>query len=174
MKQEETVFFKRLERCFWGIWVLFPFLLSFAIHYMWTSPYAFFNDADAPRAIVSTFSFGGQMLVSVEMLIHISFYVALMVLMHMLVRRFARGKMLMSATLGTMKNIAWLLLAYVCIEMPLYNLNMYLLHSFGDLPSWEPLYYLDVMSLALALTLFALRILIRHAIALQEDVDLTV
>jgi hypothetical protein len=49
-----------------------------------------------------------------------------------------------------------------------------LLHRFGDLPSWEPVYFLDVMSLALALTLFALRILIRHAIALQEDADLTV
>jgi hypothetical protein len=174
MKQEETVFFKHLERCFWGLWALAPFLLSLAIHYTWTLPYAILDDANAPKAIASTFSFAGQMLVSVEMLIHIGFYVALVALMHILVRRFARGQMLMSATLSTMKNIAWLLLAYACIEMPLYNFNMYLLHRFGDLPSWEPLYFLDVMSLALALTLFALRILIRHAIALQEDADLTV
>jgi uncharacterized membrane protein YagU involved in acid resistance len=172
--REETVFFKRLERCFWALWALAPFLLSLAIHYTWTSPYAILDDSDASKAIVSTFSFSGQLLVSVEMLIHVGFYVMLVALMHMLVRRFARGQMLMSATLGTMKSIAWLLLAYAFIEMPLYNLNMYLLHRFGDLPSWEPVYFLDVMTLALALTLFALRILIRHAIGLQKDVDLTV
>jgi hypothetical protein len=174
MKQEEAIFFKRLERCFWGLWALALFPLSFAIHYTWASPYAILDDADAPRVIVSEFSFGGQVLVSVEMMIHIGFYVALMALMHILVRRFARGQMLMLATLGTMKNIAWLLLAYACIEVPLYNLNMYLLHRIGDIPSWEPSYFVDAMRLALALTLFALRILIRHAIALQEDADLTV
>lgn len=172
--KEETVFFKRLERCFWALWALAPFLLSLAIHYTWTSPYAISDDADASRMIVSTFSFGGQLLVSVEMLVNVGFYVILIALMHMLVRRFARGQMLMSATLGAMKSIACLLLAYAFIEIPLYNLNMYLLYRLGDLPSWEPFYFLDVMSLALALTLFALRILIRHAIDLQEDVDLTV
>jgi len=110
----------------------------------------------------------------VEILIHTGLYVTLMVLMHALVRRFTRGQMLISMTLGTMKNIAWLLLANAFIGIPLYNLNMYLLSRWGDLPAWEPIYLIDPMSLALALTLLALRILIRHAIRLQEDVDLTV
>lgn len=174
MKQEETLLLQRLERYFWGLWALAPFLLSLAIYYTWSYPYVVGKDIATQQALVSSFSFGGQLLVGMEMLIHIGLYVALMVLMHSLVRRFTRGQALISATLRTMKNIAWLLLAYAFIGMPLYNLNMYLLFRWGDLPAWEPIYFIDAMSVALALTLLALRILMRHAMQLQEDVDLTV
>ena len=174
MKHEEALFLQRLERCFWGLWALAPFLLCLAIYYTWSYPYVVGKDLETQKTIVSSFSFGGQLLVGVEMLIHTALYVALVVLMHSLVRRFTRGQMLISATLSTIKKIAWLLLAYAFITMPLYNFNMYLLYLWGDLFTWEPFYFIDAMSLALALTLFALHILIRHAIRLQEDVDLTV
>lgn len=174
MKHEETLLLLRLERCFLGLWVLAPFLLSLAIYYTWSYPYVVGKDVETQKTLVSSFSFGGQLLVGVELLIHVGLYVTLVVLMHSLVRRFARGQMLVCATLRTIKNIAWLLLAYACIAMPLYNLNMYLLSRWGDIPTWEPIYFIDAMSLALALTLFALHILIRHAMRLQEDVDLTV
>ena len=174
MKHEEALFLLRLERCFWGLWALAPFLLCLVIYYTWSYPYVVGKDLETQKTIVSSFSFGGQLLVGVEVLIHTALYVTLVVLMHSLVRRFTRGQMLISATLRTIKNIAWLLLAYAFITMPLYNFNIYLLFLWGDLPTWEPFYFIDAMSLALALTLFALHILIRHAIRLQEDVDLTV
>ena len=174
MKHEETLLLQRLERCFWGLWALAPFLLCLAIYYTWSYPYVVGKDVDMQKTIVSSFSFGGQLLVGVEMLIHIGLYVTLVMLMHSLVRRFMHGQMLILATLNTIKSIAWLLLAYALITLPLYNFNMYLLSRRGDLPAWEPVYFIDVMSLALALTLFALHTLIRHAIRLREDVDLTV
>ncbi len=174
MKHEETLLLQRLERYFWGLWALAPFLLSLAIYSIWSRPYVVGNDITTQKNLVSSFSFDGQLLVGAEMLIQIGLYVVLMVLMHSLVRRFTRGQMLISATLRTMKNIAWLLLANAFIGIFLYNLNMYLLFRWGDLPSWEPIYFIDTMSIALALTLLALRILIRHAMRLQEDVDLTV
>jgi hypothetical protein len=174
MKREEILLLQQLERCFWGLWALAPFLLGLAIYYTWHYPYAFGQDIEVSKNFVSSFSLGGQLLVGMELLIHTALYVILMGLMHALVRRFTRGQMLISITLSTMKNIAWLLLVSVFIGVLLYNLNLYLLFRWGDLPSWQPLYFIDVMSLALALILLALRILIRHAMRMQEDVDLTV
>ena len=60
------------------------------------------------------------------------------------------------------------------VEILFYNLNGYLLYRLGDIPAWQPLYALQVMLVALGLFLFALQMLIQHAVALQKDVDLTV
>jgi hypothetical protein len=87
MKHEDKLLLQRLDRCFWGLWALFPFLLSLAVYYTWSYfPYAVVTGVEPQKIYVSSFSFGGQWLVGVEMLVHISLYVTLMVLMHRLVR----------------------------------------------------------------------------------------
>ena len=174
MHQEERLVFKRIERGFWLLWAIAPILLLLCIHYAWSYAYAPPIDGEAGTIPVSSYSFRGQLLVAIDMFINVAICVTLVTLMHRLVRRFARGEMLISATLRTMNNIAWLMLIYALMEIPFYNLNIYLLYSWGDLTTWQPVYFIDVMGLAFALTLFALRTLISHAIRLKEDVDLTV
>jgi hypothetical protein len=172
--QEEQLVFKRIERGFWLLWALAPILLALSVHYLWSYPYSLVVDVDGRTIPVSAFSFRGQLLVAMELFVNAGICIAVVVCMHRLVRCFVRGDMLISATLQTMNTIAWLLLAYAILGIPLYNLNVYLLYRWGDLPAWQPVYFIDVMGLAFALTLFALRTLIRHAIRLKEDVDLTV
>ncbi len=174
MQQEDRRVFKRIERGFWLLWAMAPILLLLCIHYTWIYPYAPPMDGDVSTIPVSKFSFGGQGLVAIELFINAGICLTLVVLMHRLVRCFTRGEMLISATLRTMNNIAWLMLFLSLIQIPLYNLNLYLLYRLGDLSAWQPVYFVDAMGLAFALTLFALRALISHAIRLKEDVDLTV
>lgn len=176
MEQSEKVLFKRLDRLFWGLWLLAPFLLWQAIHLTWTMPYYPFGDEagceKGPAAV--TFSMQGQLLVVLAFVMAIGFYGALIMLMHRLVRRFRQGEMLISTTLDTINKMAWIFIAIAVISILHYNLNLYLLYRLGDLPKWQPFYTLDMLSIALGLMLFGLRILIQHAIDLQEDVDLTV
>ena len=174
MHQEDRLVFKRIERGFWLLWAIAPMLLALCIHYSWIYPYSLVLDGEGRTIPVSEFSFRGQLLVALEMLINAGICITLVVCMHRLVRCFARGDMLISATLRTMNTIAWLLLSYAFIGISLYNLNLYLLYRWGDLSAWHPVYFIDAMALAFALTLFALRTLISHAIRLKEDVDLTV
>ena len=174
MRQEEQLVFKKIERGFWLLWAIAPILLVLSVHYTWSYPYALMMEGDGRTLPVSSFSFRGQLLVAVELLMNIGICIALVVCMHRLVRCFARGEMLIVATLRTMHMIARLMLVYALMGISLYNLNLYLLYRWGDLPAWQPVYFIDVMALAFALTLFALRALIRYAIRLKEDVDLTV
>jgi len=176
MQQSEKVIFKRLDWIFWGLWLVAPFLLWQAIHLTWTMPYFPFGDetgcGKGPAA--ASFSIQGQVLVALAFVMGIGFYAALIILMHRLVRRFKQGEMLISATLETINKMAWIFIAIAVVSILHYNLNLYLLYRLGDLPKWQPFYTLDMLSIALGLMLFGLRILIKHAIALQEDVNLTV
>ncbi|NOT15067.1 MAG: hypothetical protein HOP21_05730 [Methylotenera sp.] len=176
MKQSEKVIFKRIDMIFWGLWLLAPFLLWQAIHFTWTMPYYPFGDeVDCARGpAAASFSALGQGLVALAFVMGIGFYAALIILMHRLVRCFKRGEMLISATLDTINKMAWIFIAIAVISILHYNLNLYLLYRLGDLPKWQPFYTLDMLSIALGLMLFGLRILIQHAIVLQEDMNLTV
>lgn len=176
MQQAEKVIFRRIDMIFWGLWLLAPFLLWQAIHLAWTMPYyPFGGEAGCLKgAAAATFSAQGQFLVALAFVIGIGFYAVLIILMHRLVRRFKQGEMLISATLDTINKMAWIFMAIAVISILHYNINLYLLYRLGDLPKWQPFYTLDMLSIALGLMLFGLRILIQHAIALQEDVNLTV
>lgn len=174
MIQEDSLVLKRLNLCFWGIWLFVPLLVGVFINHAWTAPYVMLDGVETATTIPSFFSFKGQVLVAIELLFNVVLYLALVALMHRLVGRFAIGQAMIVNTLHTMQIIAWLLLASACIGELLSNLNMFLLFRLGDIPSWEPIYFIDLKDLALSLTLFALRILIRHAIVLKEDNDLTV
>ncbi len=175
MKNKEIIIFKRLEYGFWVLWLISPFLLSMAIYYIWfVYPYEVPAAGASASAMVTSFSALGQALVALELAVNAGFYIGMVALMHSLVRRFARGEMLLSATLSTMQRIAWLFLVYGIIGTPLYNGVMYLLHQLGDLQEWDPSFFIDVLSIAIALMMFALRVLIAHAITIKEDHDLTV
>jgi len=174
MIHEDALILKRLNQCFWGLWLLVPLLIYLFAHNVWTSPYVFEPNLDPGMATPASFSVQGQLLVGLELCFNIGLYLLLVALMHRLVGRFAVGQAMMAATLRTIQIIAWLLLASGLVGPLLANLNLFLLFKLGDLPSWEPLYFIDLKDLALSLTLFALRILIRYAIELKEDHDLTV
>jgi Na+-translocating ferredoxin:NAD+ oxidoreductase RnfA subunit len=163
-----------LDAIFWCIWLLAPFLIWQSFDAIWARPYSYEEFGDMQSPIVATFSMQGKLLVGLASGLEMVQDVATLVLMHRLVRQFKRGDMLIAATLRTMKYIAWIAIAMSIIEILVYNLNSYWLYRLGDVPTWQPLYTINLMILAVGIFLLALKMLIEHAIALQKDVDLTV
>ncbi len=173
MKRMKPSTFKWLDAVFWMIWLLAPFLIWQAFQAIWAHPYSY-QQYDVGPPNVAAYSALGKLLVVLASGLGMVQEVATLVLMHRLVRQFQRGDMLIAATLRTMKYIAWIAMIMPVIEILFYNLNTYWLYRLGDIPAWQPLYTINVMMLALGLFLYALYMLIQHAIALQKDADLTV
>lgn len=173
MKRMKPSTFKWLDAVFWIIWMLAPFLIWQAFQAIWSHPYSY-QQYDVGPPNVEVYSALGKLLVALASGLGMVQEIATLVLMHRLVRQFQRGDMLIAATLRTMKYIAWIAMIMPVIEILFYNLNTYWLYRLGDIPAWQPLYTINVMMLALGLFLYALHLLIQHAIALQKDADLTV
>ncbi len=174
MKQSDLKNFQWLEKTFWGLWLLAPFLITLAIFETWSNNYVDLNTVPEYSTAVLNFSSMGQVLVGIELFIAIDVYCGLVVLMHLLVRKFGKEQGLVHSTLDTIHLIAWVLLIYTIIEIPLFNLNCFLLYKIGDLPIYEPVWFIDIVSVAFSLMLLALRILLKEAVFLREDADLTI
>lgn len=174
MKPMRSDTFRWLDAVFWGIWLMAPFLIWQEFSSIWSHPYSYGQFVDTRLPVVSTLSASGKVLVVLASGLDMVQEIATLVLMHRLERQFQRGEMLITVTLRTMKYVAWIAIVMPMIEILIYNLNCYSLYRLGDISAWQPLYTINVMMLALGLFLYALYMLIQHAIALQKDVDLTV
>ena len=175
MKQADLKVLKRLDAVLWFIWLLAPIYIFIAIKSTWSAPYIDTGlDLTKKVLAVSAYSFNGQLLIADGLVFEIAFYVLILLLTHLLVRQFIKGEILISATLTTMKRLAYLFIIMPLALFVIYNLNLYLLYKFGDLPIWEPHYQPDLVAFAIGLLFLALHILIKHAVALQKDIDLTV
>lgn len=174
MKPMRADTFRWLDAVFWGIWLLAPFLIWQAFEALWSHPYSYEQYGNISAQNVSSYSTLGKVLVAFAAGVDMLLAATILLLMHRLVRQFKRGELLIVTTLNTMKNMAWVCICMPLIEILLYNLNTYLLYVTGDMPAWQPLYTLKLMLVALGFFLYALYMLIQHAIALQKDVDLTV
>jgi len=173
MKQIKQSTFKWLDAIFWGVWLLMPFLIWQAFDPIWSQPYSY-EEYDVGPPNVAAYSALGKVLVTFATGFDKLFELIILALMHRLVRQFKRGDLLIETTLSTIKYMAWVISAMPIVEILIFNLNSYLLYRLGDIPAWQPLYTFQVMAFAMGLFLYALQMLIQHAIALQKDVDLTV
>jgi Protein of unknown function (DUF2975) len=172
MKLADVKVLKRLDAVLWGLWLLAPFLIFKVVSLTWSLPYDLLNVTE--KAAVSSYSLQGQIVIGLHIAIHVGLYVYLVFLIHRLVRQFMKGEILISATLSTMKKMAYLFLSVPFVLLLMHNLNLYLLHQFGDLASWQPHFDFDIVGFAVGLMFLALHILIQHAVQLQKDVDLTI
>jgi Protein of unknown function (DUF2975) len=173
MKKADVKVLKRLDAVLWGLWLLAPLLIYNAVQLTWSLPFDLLNTSKDVAA-VSTYSMQGQIVIGLTLAFHIAIYVAMYFLIHKLVRQFIKGEILISATLNTMKKLAYIFLSLPFVFLFLFNLNLYLLHQFGDLASWQPYFDFDIVVFAIGIMFLALHILIQHAVQLQKDVDLTI
>jgi hypothetical protein len=172
MKTADVKVLKRLDAILWGLWLLAPLLIYKAVRLTWSLPFDLLNVTN--KAAVSSYSMQGQIVIGFFIALEIAMYVYIVFLIHKLVRQFIRGEILISATLSAMKKMAYISIFTPIVLLLIYNLNLYLLHSLGDLQSWQPYFDVDVVSVAIGLMFLALHILIQHAVQLQKDVDLTI
>ncbi len=172
MKQADVKVLKRLDAVLWGLWLLAPFLIIKVVRLTWSLPFNLLNVTEI--AAVSSYSMQGQIMIGLVLAIQVALYVYLVFLIHRLVRQFIKGEILISATLNTMKKMAYLFLSVPFVLLLMENLSLFLLHQFGDLASWQPFFDFDIVGFAVGLMFLALHILIQHAVQLQKDIDLTI
>jgi hypothetical protein len=172
MKNADVKVLKRLDAVLWGLWLIAPYFIFKAIKLTWSLPYNI--DIIAQPAIVATYSIQGQIVIGLTIATNIAIFTFMVLLIHKLVRRFLKGEILISATLKTIKIMAYLFILMPFFSLLIYNFGLFMLHRFGDLKSWQPFYDLDIVGIATGLMFFALHILIQYALKLQKDVDLTI
>ncbi len=172
--RNDTLIFKRLNYCFYGLLFCAPYLIGFGINSLSQMPYVAHQTSGIVILYPETFSTFGRRVVLLEFITQVGFCVVLIALMHLRVRSFAKGRILVSDTLRTMKTIAALFFVWSIVELLVKNGVQYTLFRVGDMAQWSPFLFVDPIKIAVGLLLASLCILIRHAIVLQEDSDLTV
>jgi hypothetical protein len=169
----DTDLFVWMNRGFWLAWAAIGFIIWRTFSMGWGSPYMLYHDQTL-AASVSTFSFYGRIVVVLEISIAIGFYSVLTFLMHRLINTVAKHQKALAKTLGTMKTIGFLLVGLSFYDFIISVPTHYILFTLGDLKYFEPSPFIDGLALAGGLTFLSLRVIIRRAILMQEDIDLTI
>jgi Protein of unknown function (DUF2975) len=171
--ENETTLFKWLNRGFWLAWATLAYLILVVCRDAWGLPYMLYNDQTL-SAPIKSFSMQGQIVCAVEIALSFAIYIALVFLMHRLIGAVAKGDMLLVKALKTMGLLGYMLVGFSFFCMLVNIPAQYILNQLGDLKHFEPKFLVDGLALAGGLTFFALRAIIRRAILMQEDIDLTI
>lgn len=172
--------FRTFDRIFWLMWAAFPLMVW--IIYATVIDAAALKDAlPADRQNCadlmpnpSKMSAGGQAIFWSLFAFQLSIYVVLLATLHVIIHRFAMGRIFVSETLTSLSTIGGILIAWPFLESVVSNGAVYLLHQRGDLPIFVPNYVLDVAPIAVGVFLIALRYMLEHAIAMKSEHDLTI
>lgn len=171
---KSTNIFQKLDRAFWAVWAACPIAFGYAVYYIVTEG-IFMSRTDPGASFpITKFSLMGKLLASSYIGLNTILYILLFLFIHILINQFRRGNIFVRNTLTYMHRIAWLLLAWPFVEIIQYNLVAFGLDCLGDVPNWEPSYFIDLTFIALGLVILALRLVIHHAIKLHKDMQYTV
>lgn len=172
--------FLLLDRAFCVVWMALPLLI-------WAS----LNVANDPSQITeqlpadlancsqlvadpSRMSPAGRVMYWGLFAFQISIYFVLLGFLHVVMHRFAKGRIFAGETLTTVRNLGLILIAWPVLETAVTNAVAFGLKTMGDIPLFVPSYAIDVAPIAVGLFLLALRYVLEHAIAIQSENDLTI
>lgn len=172
--------FRRLDRVLWGIWAALPVMLWAA--YNASIEAGLPSSGMSPDQIrclsilpsVVNLSPAGNAIYWSFFVFDSSIYVVLLAILHRLVRRMARGDLLVPPMLADLGTMGVVLIVWPFLETAVRNIVELLWIRTGDLPSWTADYFVDVGPIAVGVFLMALRGVLAHAIALKAEHDLTV
>lgn len=172
--KSDTVIFSRLNKAFWMVWGAVPLIVGIRIYFLFTTAYFNADGVVCGGIPILKFSLLGKILASAFLGLNVILYIFLLAYMHILIRRFRRGRLFVDGTLKYMKRIALLLLAWPFLRTALFNITSYMLFILHDASYWKPHYSLDLSLIAAGLVILALRLVISHAIELHQDTQYTV
>jgi hypothetical protein len=173
MKTDSNIF-SCLDKAFWMVWGALPFVMGLRIYFLFTSAYFSAGGTACSEKPIMEFSLAGKILACSFLGIGIVFYIILLGLMHALIRQFQHGSLFVERTLKCMTRISVVLIAWPFVILVLFNATSYGLFRFGDLQDWALKYGLDLPLIAAGLIIFALRLVISHAIKLHHDAQFTI
>ncbi|MDR3435052.1 DUF2975 domain-containing protein [Telmatospirillum sp.] len=172
--------FRRLDRLYWLIWLLYPVTLWLSVHsildtaalrdIMKPNPAGCFESLPLP----ANFSLSGKMVYWSLFASAHAFFVAMLVVVHTAIRRFAKGDVFVLKTLHSVRQLGMLIVGWAVYQLAFNNLMAYGLFVTGDLQGYHADYEVDVPTLAVGLFVLTFKFILERAVTLQEDVDLTI
>lgn len=175
-----TRLFVWLDRAFWAVWAIFPVMVWLTLRLVTDQTRLQAELGDAPQGcfaalpIYANLSPLGQTLVLGQIGVDFALLAGMMTIAHRIVRACARDAVFLADTLRAMGWLGGAMVAYAFVELVLGNLLAYALWRSGDLATFEPELLVDFPALAFGLLILTLRLVVRHAIALKRDLDLTI
>jgi hypothetical protein len=175
-----TVAFQRLNYVFWVVWALLPFLF-YKIWNLVNNP-ASFTEGLTPQQVKcmgeiinpATFSMSGTFLYNLPVLSTFAFYIVLIFSFHRMVYRFAKGGAFDSHTLYNMKILGYTLVGYPIFDFALGHFVALMLNYTGELKTYSAPIFVDIGVVAAGFFIIALMIVLRNAIAIKSENDLTI
>jgi hypothetical protein len=179
LKQTMSLF-RKLNWLFWLAWAVFPLSIASEIFDI--------LDTEAIRSLVrpeqmaclesipspTNLSFAGTLLFWCIYTINQLFFVAMMIVIHRAIWRFAAGRIFVGETLSCFRLLGLLIISWGFSETILNNVLAYGLFLTNDLQRFQASYALDIPALAVGLFILTFKFAIDRAIALQQDADLTI
>jgi len=104
-----------------------------------------------------------------------SIYVAVLWVLHTMVRKFISGQIFVSDTLAGLKSLGIILMLWPFLTSTADYAADVTIKAWGELPVWWPLSFnVDLGVVAMGVFLLALRVVIEHAIDIKSDNELTI
>jgi hypothetical protein len=181
MNREENIrLFRRLDRLFWLIWILFPITI-------WTSARDFI-DLNAARALMTpeqiscldvmpyplNYSTTGKVTFWSLFLINYLILVPMIGVLHQTLHRFGKGLFFVTDTLNAFYTLGIFIIGWAFYQSFSNNLLGWMLFKTGDLQVFQPDYNIELVPLAVGIFIVSFRFIIGRAIAMQSELDLTV
>lgn len=179
-KRAEMRLFSRVDRAFWVLWMLFPVaiwliaddILSAADRYARMAPDQAACAASLPS--VGNFSTLGQAAFWLAFAAEFAVYALLMFLAHRVIRRCARGRVLVAEMIAQLRLIGLVVASWPIADLVIGNGLMAFLASIGDMPGFAPALAPDVTVLGFGLLMFVMAQAMAQAVRLREEADLTI
>ncbi|MFZ4808638.1 MAG: DUF2975 domain-containing protein [Hyphomicrobiaceae bacterium] len=177
---DDKRWFRFLDRAFFAVWAALPVMIGIAI---WSAlhqgePLEGMTSEQIQclkiLPTISSMSSSGQAIVWTLFAFNTSIYVVLLAFLHGMVRRFARERIFVSETLASLWQMGVILIVWPFLETGALALASFALWEVEKLPFSTYRFNLDIAPIAVGLFLLATQSVIRKAIALKQDSDLTI
>jgi hypothetical protein len=180
VSKTSIVAFQRLNYVFWIVWALLPFLF-YKIWNLVNNPMTF-TEGLTPEQVKcmgeiinpASFSTKGMFLYNLPVLSTFAFYIVLIFSFHRMVYRFAKGGAFDSHTLSNMNILGYTLVGYPVFDFALGHFVATMLQYTGELKTYSGPIFIDIGVVAAGFFIIALMIVLRNAIAIKSENDLTI
>jgi hypothetical protein len=177
---DDKRWFRFLDRAFIAVWVALPVMIAVAIWSMLHQGEPLVGMTSEQMQCLKVFptplslSSTGQTILWTLFAFNASIYVVLLGFLHGMVRRFARERIFVSETLASLWQMGLILIVWPFLETSASALAAFALWETDEVPFSYYSFNIDVAPIAVGLFLLATQSVIRKAMALKEDSDLTI
>jgi hypothetical protein len=174
--------FSLLDKLFWLLWILLPVMFAYLVvalldNTVISEMQGTAGEKAACAATVpnpANYSTTGKFLFWTGIAYVFSFYAILMFLLHRMIHRFAKGHMFVDDTLRSMHQLGVVLIGFSLIQSLVSMISSFGLQATDNVPVFYYNFIPDPAPLAVGLFLLAIKYVLKNAMALKTENELTI